>query len=210
MTRKRLSPIRTARVAYTTLTSFPRRPPRRSNSILCSSLPFATGLSLLLRGGLCQPTALLWPPQSSSKQDTQLVQNKQRNHLNEHRDRVDSRQRSSDDRNHQIGVAAVLAELLDADDPKPGNGENRQRQLEDQAEGDLRHREEAVVLAGAQLDVELAVVEVEQEVERRRDDDEVGEGDPGQEEEREEQQDRQDHPPLGLAEGGQDVGVELP
>src|SRR5215218_5592723 len=105
MTRKRLRPISTARVAYTTLTTFPRRPPRRSNSILCSSLPFATGLSLLLRGGLCQPAAPLWPPQNSSKQDTQLVQNKQRNHLNEHRDRVDPGQGGGDDRDHQVGVA---------------------------------------------------------------------------------------------------------
>ena len=43
-----------------------------------------------------------------------------------------------------------------------------------------------------------------------RHDDEVGEGDAGDEEEREEQQDRQDRPPLGRAEGGQHVGVELP
>ena len=38
----------------------------------------------------------------------------------------------------QVGVAAVLSELLDADDAEPGDGEDRQRQLEDDAAGEHR------------------------------------------------------------------------
>ena len=92
--------------------------------------------------------------------------------------------RRGDEGDRQIGVAAVGAELGDADDAETGDREDRQRQLEDDSAGEHGHREEAVVVAGSNLDVELAVVEVEQELDRGRHDDEVGEGDAGQEEQR--------------------------
>ena len=64
-------------------------------------------------------------------------------------------QRRGDDRDHQVGVAAIRAQLLDLDDPEPGDGEDRQRHLEDEPAGEHRRREEAVVVAGPELDVEL-------------------------------------------------------
>ena len=77
------------------------------------------------------------------------------------------------------------------------------------AAGEHRGREEAVVVAGPDLDVELGVVEAEQELDRGRHHDEVAEGDAGEEEDRGGEQDRQDDPTLAVAEGGQHIGVAL-
>ena len=88
-------------------------PPRKSNTILCSLSPPAISPLLLLRRGLSHAPARSRTSQDPSEQDTQLKQNKQRNHLDQHRDRVDAGQRGGHDRDHQVGVAAVLGELLD-------------------------------------------------------------------------------------------------
>ena len=69
--------------------------------------------------------------------------------------------------------------------------------------------EEAVVVLGAHLDVELAVVEVEEEAGRSGEDDEVAEGDAGEEEHRDQRQDRQDRAPRLVAERRQQEGVGL-
>ena len=65
------------------------------------------------------------------------------------------------------------------------------------------------VLAGADLDVELVVVEVEEELDRRRDEDEVGEDDAGHEQDRHHQEDRQDDLPLARGQCREDEGVGL-
>ena len=70
--------------------------------------------------GLAKPPAAAGAAEGPGKQDTQLVENEQGHHLDQHRDRVDPRQRGGDDRDQQVGVAAVGPQLLDADDPEPG------------------------------------------------------------------------------------------
>ena len=113
--------------------------------------------------------------ESSSEQDTQLEQNKQRHHLDDHRDRVDTRQGRRDDRAGEECVAAVAAELLGRDYAEAREGQHGDRHLEDDPAGDHRHRHEAVVIPRADLGVELVRVEVEQELQGRRQDQEVAE-----------------------------------
>ena len=72
-----------------------------------------------------------------------------------------------------------------------------------------RQREERVVLAGPDLDVELVVVEVQEELDGRRNDDEVGEDDPGDEEHRDHQEHRQHRLLLPRAQRRQDERVRV-
>ena len=74
--------------------------------------------------------------------------------------------------------------------PRRVDGEDADRDLEDDAAGEQGLGEESVVVLGLDLDVELGVVEVEQELGRRRQDDEVAEGDAGDEQRRDQQQQR--------------------
>ena len=93
--------------------------------------------------------------------------------------------------------------------PSRQYGQDRQRQLEDQSQGDQHRGEERVVVARPELVVEGVVVEVDEEIDRRRQDDEVGEGDAGDEERGREQHQRQDCAPLLPRERRQHVGVDL-
>ena len=68
--------------------------------------------------------------------------------------------------------------------PEPGHGEDSDRELEDQPHRPERGGEEAVVVLRPDLDVELALVEVQKEVDRGRQDDEVAEDDAGAEQHR--------------------------
>ena len=115
----------------------------------------------------------------------------ERHHLDQHRDRIRPGQRRGDDGDDHVGVAAVLGELLGRRDPEPGDREDPDRHLEDQPHRDQRHQDEAVVVLGPDLDVELAVVEVEEELDRGRQHDEVAEDDAGDEQHRDHHQQRQ-------------------
>src|SRR5262249_1653912 len=144
-TRKRLVPISSARIAYTTRITCLRRP-RMSKSIRRS--PSAIS-ALLLGRGLGKSSRGLRLAEGPGKQDTQLVENQQGHHLEQHRDRVAPGKGGRDDRDQQVRVTPVLPQLLDFDDPEAGDGEDSQGQLEDDPAGEHRHREEAVVVAGA-------------------------------------------------------------
>ena len=72
--------------------------------------------------------------------------------------------------------------------PRRVDGEDADRDLEDDPAGEQGLGEEAVVLLGLDLDVELGVVEVEQELGRRGQHDEEAEGDAGDEQGRDHQQ----------------------
>ena len=109
----------------------------------------------------------------------------------------------------QDRVAAVAGELLRGDDPQPGHRQNPDGDLKQEPDPDQGEDDEAVVLRGADLDVELIGVEVEQEVERRGHDDEIGEYDPADEQERDREQHRQHDALLARAERGEHEGVDL-
>lgn len=76
------------------------------------------------------------------------------------------------------------AQLLDRQDPKPDQGQDDHRHLENDTAGQQGSGKEGVVLPGSQLGLELFAVEAEQEADRRRQHHEVGEDHAEQEEER--------------------------
>src|SRR5204863_6494586 len=98
------------------------------------------------------------PAEELREQDTQLEEGQERQRLEDHRDRVHSRQSGRDDGADEVGVAAVLAQLLGARDPQPGRGEDHDRELEYRAARKHRGRDAVVVVARANLGVELVGV----------------------------------------------------
>jgi hypothetical protein len=147
--------------------------------------------------------------EGSGEQEAGLEQDDQRHHLDQHADRVRPREEHREDRQCEVGVAPVGRQLLRGDDAEPGDGQDPDRQLEEKAHHPERQGEEAVVVARPHLDVELRVVEVQEELGGGRQDDEVAEDDPGDEQNRHQDQERDNHPPLPVRQGGEDEGVGL-
>src|SRR4249920_82064 len=149
-------------------------------------------------------------PAEHSRQDhAALVEQEQRHRLDQHRDRIGAGQQRGDDDQDHVRVAAVLRELLWGDDPEAGHGEDPDRQLEDQAHDGQGQGEEAVVVLGPDLDVELALVEVEEELGGSGKDYEVAEDDAGDEQKGHAHEKGDDDPLLAVGERGQDEGVRL-
>ena len=94
-------------------------------------------------------------------------------------------------------------------EPGTGHGDDAHGDLEQKPHGQQRCGGELVVLIGLHEDVELAAVEVLEEVQGGRQDDEVPEGDPGGEEHGDRECDRQHVTALLGREGGHQEAVGL-
>ena len=146
--------------------------------------------------------------QHCREQHAELVEQVERQCLQHHRGHVAGQDCGNQRAEHQR-VAPGFAQLLGRDDARLGDAEHGDRDLEDQAHRDQHHRCEFVVGVALNQDVELATVEVLEEVDGRRQHHEVAEHHPGDEQKRHRHQQRQRHAPLGRTEGRQDEPVKL-
>ena len=133
----------------------------------------------------------------SSSTDSQIEDSNritQRQRLEEDCDRVDAGQRHGEADDEEVAEPAVPAQRVGLHDPEPRERDHEQRQLPDQRHRQLDVRAEGEERLRLQVVRERVAVEAEQEVERRRQHDEVAEHEPGRGEHPREQHEPLDQP----------------
>src|SRR4051812_10473876 len=127
-----------ARSTYETCTTrflLPRRSKSTSVSLAgrSASLRLARGRSGRLRlgraRGLTRPTR---GSHEASEDERELEEQQERRGLDQHRHRVGAGEQHLDDDQDQIGVAAIVGELLGRDDSESRHGDHAHRDLKDE------------------------------------------------------------------------------
>src|SRR4051794_6445181 len=149
------------------------------------------------------------PLGETDEEDTQAVEQEQRDHEDRGRDRIDARHERGDDRDGDDDDPPVPGERPAADDPHAGERESPHGDLERDPDREQGEDREPVVVLRLEEDVEGLVVEVLEEPDRRWQHEEVGERDAGDEQEGHPEHERQRDLPLARRERGQDEGVHL-
>ena len=193
----------------------PRRRRRGRPRISCSSAPPAWPRS---RGGTCprelgRPGLACLAParlEEGGEPDREHVEHDERDDREDRRHRIDAREDHPDHDHHEHADPPGPPQHRCSHDPQPDEPEHEHGHLECQRHSDQDEADEAVVVLGAEQDLEVRRVVVRQEVDRGRQHHPVAEGEPAQPEDGGEGDEHRHRALVVLRESRGEEGPDLP